>query len=47
VVCLYTPKPYYGAGAWFEDFREPPLEGTRALLERDPDQNSNPTATFT
>jgi putative phosphoribosyl transferase len=35
VVCLYTPKPYYGAGAWFEDFREPPLEGTRAMLERD------------
>ncbi|HJU90402.1 MAG TPA: phosphoribosyltransferase family protein [Gemmatimonadaceae bacterium] len=32
VVCLHTPKPYYGAGAWFDDFREPSAESTRELL---------------
>ncbi len=31
-VCLRTPKPYYGAGAWYEDFREPSPDETRALL---------------
>lgn len=31
-VCLLTPKPYYGPGAWYDDFRAPPDEDVRALL---------------
>ncbi len=31
-VCLHTPKPYYGAGAWYDEFRPPRDDEVRALL---------------
>jgi putative phosphoribosyl transferase len=32
LVCLHTPKPYYGVGVWYQDFSDPAEEETRALL---------------
>jgi len=31
-VCLHTPKPYYGAGAWYDEYRPPRDDEVRALL---------------
>lgn len=32
VVCLVTPEPFFGVGAWYEDFEQVSDEAVRALL---------------
>jgi predicted phosphoribosyltransferase len=39
VVCALTPTPFYGVGAWYEDFSQVSDEQVRILLEKyDPRQ---------
>lgn len=33
MICLYTPEPFFGVGAWFDDFRETTDEEVQALLQ--------------
>ena len=34
IVCLSTPKPFYGVGAWYEDFSQTTDEEVSNLLEK-------------
>ncbi len=34
VICAYTPQPFYGVGAWYEDFTQTTDEEVRDLLAR-------------
>ena len=34
VVCPVTPQPFFGVGAWYEDFSQTTDEEVRELLEQ-------------
>lgn len=34
LICLHTPEPFMGVGAWYDDFRETTDEDVRALLKK-------------
>ncbi len=39
VVCASTPEPFFGVGAWYEDFAPTPDKEVKALLAQSPTQN--------
>jgi len=34
IICLETPAPFYGVGAWYDDFSQPTDEEVRTLIDR-------------
>jgi predicted phosphoribosyltransferase len=33
VICLETPEPFYGVGAWYDDFSQTSDEEVRTLID--------------
>ena len=44
MICVYTPEPFYGVGAWYQDFAPTSDEEVRQLLQLSREQAGNAAA---